>query len=128
MHVSSDSVSAVLEVSHKLYERSLVVYPSELRRDFGAEMVEVFDKQVSEAYSRSGFPGLLRVWLSATREFVTIALPGRLAERMLPIVVVTGGIDINGMVRELYRLRDGNSLPRLPSIIHLGLVNPWRFL
>ena len=90
--VNGNSVSAVLEVSRKIYATSLVLYPDELRREFGAEMVEVFDEQVSEAYSRSGFPGLLRVWFSATREFVTIALPGRLAERMVPIVVVTAAL------------------------------------
>ena len=92
MRGSGDSVSAVLEVSHKIYERSLVIYPSELRRDFGTEMIEVFDQQLSEAFSRSGFPGVLRVWFSATREFVTIALPGRLAERMVPIVAVTAAL------------------------------------
>lgn len=89
---NGNSVSAVLEVSHKIYERSLVLYPSDLRRDFGAEMLEVFDEQVSKAYSESGFPGLLLVWFSAMREFVTIALPGRLAERMLPIVAVTAAL------------------------------------
>jgi hypothetical protein len=87
-HVKGNSASAVLEVSRKIYERSLVLYPRELRRDFGAEMVEVFDERVSEAYSRSGFPGFLRVWFSATREFVTIALPSRLAERGVPIIAV----------------------------------------
>ena len=89
MRGSGDSVSAVLEVSHKIYERSLVIYPSELRRDFGTEMIEVFDQQLSEAFSRSGFPGVLRVWSSATREFVTIALPRRVAERIVPILAVT---------------------------------------
>jgi hypothetical protein len=90
--VNGNSASSVLDVSREFYERSLVLYPSELRREFGAEMVEVFDEQVSEAYSRSGFPGLLRVWFSATREFVTIALRGRLAEHMGPIVAVTAAL------------------------------------
>ena len=91
-HVNGNSVSAVLEVSRKAYATSLVLYPNEFRREFGTEMVEVFHEQVSEAYSRSGFPGLLRVWFCATREFVTIALPGRLAERMVPIVAVTAAM------------------------------------
>ncbi len=86
-HARGDSASAVLEVSHKVYQRSLVLYPSELRRNFGAEMVEVFDAQVSEAYCRSGFSGLLRVWFRAMRD--TIALLGRLVERMVPIIAVT---------------------------------------
>jgi hypothetical protein len=87
--VKGNSASTVLEVSRKVYERSLVLYPSELRRDFGAEMVEVFDAQVADAYSRSGFPGFLCVWFRAMREFFTIALPGRIAERVVPIVAVT---------------------------------------
>ena len=66
--------------------------PATVRCDFGAEMLEVFDVQVSEAYSQSGFPGLVRVWFGTAREFVTIALPGRLAERVLPIVDVTAGL------------------------------------
>jgi len=86
MHVEG---TTVLAVSHKVYARSLVLYPGDLRRDFGAEMIEVFDEQVSDAYSRSGFAGLLRVWLGAMREFVAIALPGRFAERMVPIFAVT---------------------------------------
>jgi hypothetical protein len=86
---NGDSVSDVLEGSHTVYERSLVLYPKDLRRDFGAEMVEVFDEQISEAYSESGFPGLLRVWFGATRELVTVALHARLAERIVPIVAVT---------------------------------------
>ncbi len=91
-HVKRNCASAVLEVSHKIYARSLALYPSELRRDFGAEMVEVFDEQVSEAYSRSGFPGFLCVWFSAMREFVAIALPSRLAQRVVPIVAVTAAM------------------------------------
>jgi hypothetical protein len=86
---NGNSSSAILEVSRKVFATSLVLYPDELRSEFGAEMVEVFDEQVSEAYFRSGLPGLVRVWFSAIREFVTIALPGRVAKRMVPIVGVT---------------------------------------
>jgi hypothetical protein len=93
-HDKSNSFSAVLEVSRKVYARSLVLYPSELRRDFGAEMVEVFDEQVSEAYSRGGFPGFLCVWFRTMREFVAIALPSRLAERAVPIVAVTAAMTL----------------------------------
>jgi hypothetical protein len=81
--------SPILDVSRKVYERSLVCYPKDLRDDFGGEMVEVFDEQVSDAYSRGGYVGILRVWFSAMREIVTVALPGRFAERAIPIVGVT---------------------------------------
>lgn len=89
MPAKGNSPPSVLEASHKVYERFLVLYPSDLRRDFGAEMIEVFDEQVSEAYSRRGFPGLLRVWFNAAQEFIAVALPSRLAERVVPIAGVT---------------------------------------
>jgi hypothetical protein len=88
-HVNGSTVPAVLEISRKVYATSLVLYPGELRREFGAEMVDVFDEQVSEAFFRRGFSGLLHVWFSTAREFVTVALPGRFAEHMVPIVGVT---------------------------------------
>jgi hypothetical protein len=80
--------TTILDLSHKFYERSLIVYPRELRNDFGSEMMEVFDEQMSEAYSRSGFTGVLRAWFSITWEFVTVALPSRLAGRVVPIAAV----------------------------------------
>jgi hypothetical protein len=81
--------SPVLDISRTVYERSLVCYPKDLRDDFGSEMMEVFDEQVSDAYSSGGYVGILRVWFSAMREIVTVALPGRFAERAIPIVAVT---------------------------------------
>ena len=81
--------SVILDASHKVYEKSLIFYPKDVRSDFGGEMADVFDEQVAEAYWRSGFAGLLRVWLRAAREFVTVALPGRLGGRMVPMAAVT---------------------------------------
>ena len=80
------SGTSVLEVSRKIYETSLVLYPEDLREEFGEEMVEVFEEQATDAYIERGFMGLVRVWLCAAREFVSIALTGQLAERMVPIV------------------------------------------
>jgi len=83
---------AILDVSHKAYESSLVLYPRDFRCNFGKEMSEVFDEQTWEAYSRSGLFGLLRIWLSATREIITVAVPGRLAERAVPIIGVAASL------------------------------------
>ena len=81
--------SSIFDLSRKVYERSLVCYPRDLRDDFGSEMIEVFDEQISEAYSSDGYAGLLRVWFSTMREIATVALPRRVAERAVPIVAVT---------------------------------------
>src|SRR5215469_4311530 len=86
--------SAILDVSHKFYESSLVFYPKDLRRDFGNDMMEVFDEQAWEAYFQCGFSGLLRVWYGATREIVTVAFLGHLAARALPIIAVTATLAI----------------------------------
>jgi len=80
--------STILDVSHKGYERFLILYPRDVRSDFGSEMIDVFNEQLTEAYSRSGFAGLLRVWCRAMLEFVTVALPGRLAGRAVPTLAV----------------------------------------
>ena len=85
----ADSQSVILEVSHKAYESIVIFYSKDLRGDFGKEMTEVFDEQAWEAYSRRGSLGLLCVWFSAMWEVVTVALPGRLAERGIPIIAVT---------------------------------------
>ena len=85
----AENKCAVFVISHNVYGSILILYPKDLRADFGNDMIEVFDQQVWEAYSRSGFSGLLRVWFRATWEIVTVAFPGRLAERAVPIVAVT---------------------------------------
>ena len=79
---------SILDLSHKFYKSSLVFYPKDLRSDFGNQMIDVFDQQACEAYSRLGFSGVLRLWCSAIREIVTVAFPGRLADRAIPIVAV----------------------------------------
>jgi len=79
---------AIFEIARKFYEHSLIVYPKDLRAEFGNEMIEVFDEQAWEAYSRCGLWGLLRVWLSAVLEIVTVAFPGRLIGRAIPIIAV----------------------------------------
>jgi hypothetical protein len=84
----ANNKTVLLGVSRKVYASSLIFYPKDLRGDFGDEMSAAFDEQAWEAYSRKGLSGLLRVWFGAMREIVTVAFPGRLAERMLPIVAV----------------------------------------
>lgn len=81
--------STVLGVSRRIYEASLIFYAKDFRGEFGSEMIEVFDEQVSEAYWRSGLAGLLRAWFRATREIVTVGLFRRFAGRAIPIVAVT---------------------------------------
>jgi len=86
--VNDRSISAVLDVSRKIYETSLVLYPDDLREEFGEEMVEVFQEQVTDAYAERGVRGLIGVWFCAAREFFAIALSGQPVQRMVPILAV----------------------------------------
>ena len=80
--------SAVIDASCKIYETSLAFYPDDLRSEFGEEMVEVFEEQLSDAYGAQGIRGFLRIWLCTVREFVTIAVTGQLARCTVPVLAV----------------------------------------
>lgn len=82
---SSEVESPVIDVSRKVYESSLVLYPQELREEFGEEMVEVFEEQITNAYEEQGIRGVLKIWLCTAREFVSIAISGQLAQRLVPV-------------------------------------------
>jgi hypothetical protein len=61
-----------LHWSLRAYERLLILYPEDLRRDFGVEMLEAFSEDLAAAH---GIGGALRVWRSALREVMQIAVP-----------------------------------------------------
>jgi hypothetical protein len=63
-----------------LYQKLLLLYPQELRREFGAEMTLAFAEDIKNM-------GTLRVWWCALREVLTVALPG---QKSNPSVVVPG--------------------------------------
>ena len=61
-----------LHRSLRAYERLLILYPADLQRDFGADMMEAFGEDLAAAH---GIGGALRVWRSALREVMQIAVP-----------------------------------------------------
>ena len=60
------------------YSALLLLYPRNLRRHFGREMVEVFHHEVQDAYQKDGWAGGVRIWLRAGVEILTVALPSHL--------------------------------------------------
>lgn len=66
----------------RVYEVLLWLYPAELRRQFGAEMKELFREDLAHA---CGLTGLIGVWWCAFYELLRIALP---SQRSNPAVVV----------------------------------------
>ncbi len=64
-----------LPLSSRIYGRLLVLYPEDLRRDYGAEMALVFAEDLDTAQRQAGMRGVIRVWRCALGEFVQFALP-----------------------------------------------------
>jgi hypothetical protein len=65
-----------------LYGWLLALYPADLRREFGAEMRELFLDDLADARGLIGFIG---VWWCALCEVLRVALPG---QRTNPVVIV----------------------------------------
>jgi hypothetical protein len=57
-----------------LFQKMLLLYPQDLRREFGAEMTLAFAEDIQNM-------GYLRVWWCAMRELLTVALPGQISNR-----------------------------------------------
>ncbi len=60
----------------RLYGRLLVLYPEDLRRDYGVEMALAFAEDLDTARRDAGLRGVIRVWRCALVEFMRFALPG----------------------------------------------------
>ena len=60
-----------------IYQKLLLVYPEDLRRDFGEEMVLAFAEDLEQAWGDARLAGVLQIWWYAIRELVTIGLPGQ---------------------------------------------------
>ncbi len=78
-------MKGVLDRSIWLYEKLLLLYPENLRRDFGSEMALAFAEDLRSAWGDARIAGVLQIWWYALRELVTVALP---AQRSNPCVLV----------------------------------------
>ncbi len=59
----------------QVYSLLLRLYPTELREDFGAEMMQVFLDDLEDGRHRHGLSGVARVWWRSLKELCQIALP-----------------------------------------------------
>ena len=62
-----------LRVSSGVYRAMLAGYPSEIRHEYGSEMVEAFSNRCRRESQRGGVSGLGRFWLSTVRDFLATA-------------------------------------------------------
>ncbi|MGB7731761.1 MAG: hypothetical protein WBL50_27330 [Candidatus Acidiferrum sp.] len=68
----------IIRWSGWIYGCLLIAYPRELRVRFGADMVEVFEDQLSEAVMQCGRSGIVSLWGTALWELASVAVPSRL--------------------------------------------------
>ena len=68
-------MTGFLDWSSRIYGRILNLYPDDLRRDFGADMVLVFAEDLAAARREAGVSGVIRVWRLALGEVFRLALP-----------------------------------------------------
>jgi len=72
----------------RVYGLMLSFYPADLRRDFGAEMTEVFLEDLEDSRLRGGWMGAVRVWWRSVRELCRIASPEMASRREIAVPFV----------------------------------------
>ena len=70
-------MNRLLARSIRIYEKLLLLYPEELRRDFGGEMVLAFADDLKQAWGDARIAGVMQIWWYAVRELITVALPAQ---------------------------------------------------
>jgi hypothetical protein len=66
-------------LSSYIYSGILLLYPADLRRDFGDEMTDVFAQDLAEMWHSRGLFGVLNVWRCALWEVTSIAVTAQVA-------------------------------------------------
>ena len=61
--------------SARAYGTLLALYPEDLRREFGLEMIEAFENDLSFECSAHCLRGAIRMWRVALSEVIRIAIP-----------------------------------------------------
>jgi hypothetical protein len=95
-------MSQLLLHSTRLYERLLLLYPEDLRREFGAEMVLAFADDIEAAWGDARVAGVLQIWWYALCEIVTVALPGQRSNPCLLVPALSFLLVASTQSAELY--------------------------
>ena len=78
----------------KVYSLLLTVCPADLRRDFGAEMTQVFLEDLADHRRRFGFRGAARVWQRSFTDLCGAALQEAIAQRLFAVPLILYGMEI----------------------------------
>jgi len=108
-------MQTTLNACCRTYSALLILYPLDLRREFGTEMIDVFEQQIEGAWEESGVKGLARVCLCAIGELLSVALPAQLCQ---PIFIVPTLSLLSNSILFLMLLRQLSPLAALGRMIY----------
>jgi len=91
------------------YRASLAFYPTEFRRQYGADMAQVFEDQLQEEWERRSIAGIARAAATAAWEIVSVALPLQFNRRIsmqgqttiATLAIVLGALETVSGIQEL---------------------------
>lgn len=78
-----------------IYQKLLLFYPQDLRRQFGAEMTLAFTEDIENMGTR-------RVWWCAIREVLTVALPDQRSNRTVLVPAFSFALTALTAIAELW--------------------------
>jgi hypothetical protein len=90
-----------MRLSYLLFRILLLLYPSDLRYEFGQEMTDVFCQEIGDACRVAGWRGYLEVWVRTGVEILVVAMPSHLRLLGVSMVSVLGSA---GFFLVLFRL------------------------
>jgi hypothetical protein len=115
----------LLPLSSRIYRRLIVLYPEDLRRDYGADMAFVFAEDLEAARREAGMRGVVRVWRCALCEFVRLALPDHASSPAVSVPAVWFALSSIIMSAEVaMALRHSPHTPRPSHALCAALLLP----
>jgi hypothetical protein len=110
--------------SSQLYRLMLLAYPPDLRNEFGGEIAEAFDVQLSDNWRTKRVSGVIGVWTRAIQEFITIAVVFRLGLLVVPCIstAITATVFLGLMMTTIPLIPNsaGSAKPQPILITRLG--------
>jgi len=82
-------MNRVVSSSRQVYSVLVRLYPATLQRRFAAEMLDVFEEQLAEAWTERGVSGLMQVWCCVVTEVIQGPAPRRLLQTLIGVPAIS---------------------------------------
>jgi len=79
-------ISLAVSISIEAFQRLVILYPLDLRREFGDDLVEVFSQQIETAWEENAWRGIAGAWLNVLADYAAVALPCLAARLAVPVL------------------------------------------